>query len=28
VAFVAGLPAEARGTVLGRLHTMLATARG
>jgi O-antigen/teichoic acid export membrane protein len=28
VAFVAGLPAEARGTVLGRLRTMLATARG
>ena len=28
VAFVAGLPAEARGTVLGRLRTMLETARG
>ena len=28
VAFVAGLPAQARGTVLGRLRTMLATASG
>ena len=28
VAFVAGLPAEARATMLGRLRTMLATARG
>jgi O-antigen/teichoic acid export membrane protein len=28
VAFVAGLPAEARGTVLGRLRTMAETARG
>jgi len=28
VAFIAGLPAEARGTVLGRLRTMVATARG
>jgi hypothetical protein len=28
VAFVAGLPAQARATVLGRLRTMVETARG
>ncbi|HMJ59192.1 MAG TPA: polysaccharide biosynthesis C-terminal domain-containing protein, partial [Gemmatimonadales bacterium] len=28
VAFAAGLPAEARGTLLGRLRAMVATARG
>jgi len=28
VAFAAGLSAEARGSLLGRLRTMVATARG